>query len=99
MYCVQISQILGVGMSEKMWDVTLKHARDCVLGSKLYIYGGSSYTILLNPICEIVKVVVNGQTYSKQHLSSLNSVRILYTIIYIYLHSSNVLGIFFSNKF
>lgn len=63
-------------MSEKMWDVTLKHARDCVLGSKLYIYGGSSYTIILNPICEIVKVVVNGQTYSKQYLSSLNSVRI-----------------------
>ncbi|KAF1001558.1 protein SAR DEFICIENT 1 [Apium graveolens] len=69
----KLRTILGVGMSEKMWDVTLKHARDCVLGSKLYVYGGSSYTIILNPICEIVKVVVNGQTYSKQYLSSLNS--------------------------
>ncbi|KAL1810706.1 hypothetical protein ACET3Z_020771 [Daucus carota] len=69
----KLRTILGVGMSEKMWDVTLKHARDCVLGSKLYIYGGPSYTIILNPICEIVKVVVNGQTYSKQYLSSLNS--------------------------
>lgn len=69
----KLRTILGVGMSEKMWDVTLKHARDCVLGSKLYIYGGSSYTIILNPICEIVKVVVDGQTYSKQYLSSLNS--------------------------
>ncbi|KAK3021008.1 hypothetical protein RJ639_046038 [Escallonia herrerae] len=64
--------ILGVGMSEKMWEVTLKHARTCVMGRKLYISHGPNYTIILNPICQVVKAVINGQIYTNRDLTISN---------------------------
>lgn len=33
-----ILQILGSGMSAKMWEVTIEHARTCVLDQKVYLY-------------------------------------------------------------
>ncbi|GAB4861018.1 hypothetical protein Ancab_036180 [Ancistrocladus abbreviatus] len=56
-----LKAILGPTMSEKMWDGTLKHARSCELGNKLYISGGSDYTLVLNPICEVVQFINNSQ--------------------------------------
>jgi len=60
-YC---NQILGIGMSEKMWDVTIKHAKICVMGNKRYVYRGPQFTIHLNAICQmvsanIIKVLFN----------------------------------------
>lgn len=31
-------QILGTGMSTKMWEVTVEHARTCVLDKRVYVY-------------------------------------------------------------
>lgn len=60
----KLKNILGVGMSDRMWESTIKHARTCTLGNKLYIYRGSHFTMTLNPICMVVKVKINGQTYA-----------------------------------
>ncbi|KAG2664567.1 hypothetical protein I3760_16G088200 [Carya illinoinensis] len=51
------------GMSDKMWDATLKHARTCVLGNKLYLLKGNNFAIFLNPICQVVKAEIDGQVY------------------------------------
>ncbi|XP_044477589.1 protein SAR DEFICIENT 1-like [Mangifera indica] len=69
----KLKRILGAGMSEKMWEVTLKHARTCVKGNKFHIYRGNNCTVILNPICQVVKAVINGQTYSAGELSTLSS--------------------------
>ncbi|XP_044465653.1 protein SAR DEFICIENT 1-like [Mangifera indica] len=68
----KLRRILGAGMSEKMWEVTSKHARTCVMGNKLRIYRGNNCTIILNPICQVVKAEINGQIYPTRELSSLN---------------------------
>ncbi|GKV00494.1 hypothetical protein SLEP1_g13170 [Rubroshorea leprosula] len=34
----KLRNILGSGMSNKMWDALLEHARTCVLSGKLYVY-------------------------------------------------------------
>ncbi|GLU12222.1 hypothetical protein SLE2022_289200 [Rubroshorea leprosula] len=34
----RLRHILGTGMSAKMWEVTVEHARTCVLDSRLYLY-------------------------------------------------------------
>ncbi|XP_057480131.1 protein SAR DEFICIENT 1-like isoform X1 [Actinidia eriantha] len=68
----KLKKILGVGMSEKMWEVTVKHARTCVMSNKLYISHGSNYTLVLNPICQVVKAVINGQTYPSKGLTTMN---------------------------
>ncbi|KAL1216837.1 Protein SAR DEFICIENT 1 [Cardamine amara subsp. amara] len=60
----KLRQIMGPGMSDKMWEVTLKHARECVLGNKLYIFRESNSVVTLNPICQVVKANINGHVFS-----------------------------------
>ncbi|KHG13954.1 ATP-binding cassette sub-family C member Sur [Gossypium arboreum] len=68
----KLRKILGPGMSEKMWEVTIKHAKTCVMGNKYYVFQGTNYRIFLNPICQLVKAEINGTTYPIQTLSSIN---------------------------
>jgi hypothetical protein len=68
----KLRKILGVGMSEKTWEITLKHARTCTMSTKLYVSRGPNHAIVMNPICQVIKAVINGQTYSNRDLSTLN---------------------------
>ncbi|KAK4436931.1 protein SAR DEFICIENT 1 [Sesamum alatum] len=69
----KLRKILGVGMSEKMWEATLKHAKTCVMGSKLYKYHGNSYTLTFNPICQLLKAEFNGQVYYQCHFKRMQT--------------------------
>ncbi|CAL5326928.1 unnamed protein product [Camellia sinensis] len=70
----KLRKILGVGMSDKMWEITIKHATTCIMGNKLYISRGADYTITLNPICQVFKAVINGQTLlpTTRNLTTMN---------------------------
>ncbi|KVH29552.1 Calmodulin binding protein-like protein [Cynara cardunculus var. scolymus] len=68
----KLRKILGLGMPDKMWEATLKHARTCVPENKFYISRGPNHTIYLNPICQVVKAVINGDTFFGKDLSSVN---------------------------
>ncbi|CAJ1951943.1 unnamed protein product [Sphenostylis stenocarpa] len=69
----KLRHILGMGMSDKMWEVTIKHAMTCDLGSKLYIYRGPQFTVFLDPICKLIRAEVNGQTFfNRDPMSHLN---------------------------
>ncbi|CAJ2676127.1 unnamed protein product [Trifolium pratense] len=66
----RLRKILGMGMSEKMWDVTIRHAKTCVMGNKLYVYRGPQVTIYLNAICQMVKAAyINGQTIPNNNMN------------------------------
>lgn len=71
-------QILGLGMSDKMWEVTINHARSFVVTSKIYILRGPNNTIFLNPICQVIKAVINGEILSGKDLSRVNKVRVAF---------------------
>ncbi|KAF2298673.1 hypothetical protein GH714_024702 [Hevea brasiliensis] len=64
----KLRRILGPGMSEKIWEVTIKHAITCELGNKHYIFQGENLIVTVNPICEVVSATINGQTYSTSDL-------------------------------
>ncbi|GLU12989.1 hypothetical protein SLE2022_296400 [Rubroshorea leprosula] len=68
----KLKRILGNGMSEKMWEVTIKHARKCVMGNKFYIFRGSNYTIILNPICQLIRAVINGHIFPFRDKTNIN---------------------------
>ncbi|CAJ2637025.1 unnamed protein product [Trifolium pratense] len=68
----KLREILGMGMSDKMWDVTIKHAMTCDMGSKIYIYRGPQFVIILNPICKLIKANVNGQEFSNREMRQIN---------------------------
>ncbi|XP_015068131.1 protein SAR DEFICIENT 1 isoform X1 [Solanum pennellii] len=67
----QIRTILGTGMSDKMWEVTYKHAKTCEMGSKLFMARGSNYVLILTPICEVVRAVIDGQIYPTYDLTGI----------------------------
>ncbi|CAJ1936854.1 unnamed protein product [Sphenostylis stenocarpa] len=67
----KLRKILGVGMSERMWDATIKHAKTCEKGNKYYVYRGLNFTIFLNSICQLVRADINGQSFPGRELSNM----------------------------
>lgn len=62
-------------MSDKMWEVTIKHAMTCEMGSKIYIYREPQFVIFLNPICKLIKAIINGHEFSSRGLNQINKVQ------------------------
>ncbi|XP_042509230.1 protein SAR DEFICIENT 1-like [Macadamia integrifolia] len=67
----KLRKILGGGMSDKTWEATIKHAKTCVMGTKLYKFDGQGlhYSIVLNPICQVAWIIVDGQFYNTHDLT------------------------------
>ncbi|XP_061982804.1 calmodulin-binding protein 60 B-like isoform X2 [Populus nigra] len=62
---------LGSGMSNKMWDSLVEHAKTCVLSGKLYIYypdDAKNVGVVFNNIYELSGLISNGQFYSADSL-------------------------------
>ncbi|XP_010264646.1 PREDICTED: protein SAR DEFICIENT 1-like [Nelumbo nucifera] len=72
----QLRNILGLGMSDKMWETTIKHAKTCLLGNKLYRFRGPRFTLILNPICQVVETMLDGKTYSACELTPFHRAHI-----------------------
>lgn len=79
-------------MSEKTWEETIKHARTCEMGNKHYVYTEGHCTIIMNPICQVERAVINGHTYSTRELwsSTVNKVHLLPLLLYLISESSVV---------
>lgn len=86
----KLRKILGAGMSEKMWDATYKHASTCDMGNKLYLAQGTNYTLLLNPICQVVKAVVDGQIYPTRNLNNMQRAYITNLVKYAHANWSSL---------
>ncbi|GMI82384.1 hypothetical protein like AT5G57580 [Hibiscus trionum] len=68
----RLRNILGSGMSNKMWDVLVEHARTCVLSGKLYVYypdDARSVGIVFNNIHELSGLIANGHFYAADSLA------------------------------
>lgn len=71
-------QLLGSGMSNRMWENTVEHAKTCVLGGKLYVH----YTeqtqatgVVFNHIYEFQGLIANGHFLSLESLNHDQKVR------------------------
>lgn len=67
-------QILGDGMTDRMWEATTWHARTCVPGDKVYVYTSGIFTIYVNSVFDLVKVEIDGFEYPLQQLNSNQTV-------------------------
>ncbi|XP_043701820.1 protein SAR DEFICIENT 1-like [Telopea speciosissima] len=65
----KLRRLLGGGLSEKKWEATIKHAKTCVMGNKLYMFRGTHYSLVLNPICQVVGTMLDGQFYNTSGLT------------------------------
>ncbi|CAA0826756.1 Calmodulin-binding protein 60 A [Striga hermonthica] len=58
----RLRNILGTGMSAKMWEITVDHAQTCVLDKKLYSYGNlEAKGVVFNVVGQVIGVFSNGQ--------------------------------------
>ncbi|AQL07273.1 uncharacterized protein [Zea mays] len=65
-----LRSLLGSGMSNKMWESTVEHARECVLDDRLYSYCSGHGTVLLfNCVYEVVGVLVGGHCFTLSALT------------------------------
>ncbi|KAH6758370.1 hypothetical protein C2S51_018605 [Perilla frutescens var. frutescens] len=69
----RLRNILGNGMSAKKWEVTVEHARTCVLDKKLYLYNITTSPgnngVVFNVVGQVVGTFSNGQYVSSDKLS------------------------------
>ncbi|KAK4437167.1 Calmodulin-binding protein 60 A [Sesamum alatum] len=66
----RLRNILGTGMSAKMWEVTVEHARTCVLDKKLYLYNTTQKNaVVFNVVGQLMGISSNGHYVPVDKLS------------------------------
>ncbi|KAJ0989570.1 hypothetical protein J5N97_007926 [Dioscorea zingiberensis] len=68
----RLRNILGSGMSAKMWEVTVEHARTCTLGSQIHVYYANSQSkngVVFNVVGQVLGVLLEQQFISVSNLS------------------------------
>lgn len=79
-YVQLLLQILGSGMSNRMWENTVEHAKTCVLGTKLFVYytdETNSTGIMFNNIYELRGLIADGHFFSLESLTPNQKVNFL----------------------
>ncbi|KAJ8499079.1 hypothetical protein OPV22_009631 [Ensete ventricosum] len=73
----RLRNILGTGMSNKMWDILVEHAKTCVLSGKYYVYYSDEMRdvgAIFNNIYEFCGLIAGGQFYSAEGLNDSQKV-------------------------
>ncbi|KAG0475200.1 hypothetical protein HPP92_014886 [Vanilla planifolia] len=73
----RLRNILGSGMSNKMWEVLVEHAKTCVLSGKYYVYYSDesrNVGAIFNNIYEFTGLIAGGQYYSAESLNDSQKV-------------------------
>ncbi|XP_057853647.1 calmodulin-binding protein 60 B isoform X2 [Cryptomeria japonica] len=75
----KLRNILGSGMSNKMWESTIEHAKTCVLSGKLYVYytdETQNVGVIFNNVYELSGLIANQQYYPAESLSDAEKVTV-----------------------
>ncbi|KAK9091751.1 hypothetical protein Sjap_024928 [Stephania japonica] len=67
----RLRAILGNGMSDKVFEVMIKHASTCIMGNKQYVLRTETQTVVFNPICQLVGFMVDEKICSTRDLVGL----------------------------
>ncbi|MQM10141.1 hypothetical protein Taro_043032 [Colocasia esculenta] len=68
----RLRNILGTGMSAKMWEITVEHARTCILSNQMYVYfpGAQQKTgVIFNIVGEAMGILSDRRYISLGELS------------------------------
>ncbi|KAL0318401.1 UNVERIFIED_CONTAM: Calmodulin-binding protein 60 A [Sesamum angustifolium] len=75
----RLRNILGTGMSAKMWEVTVEHARTCVLDKKLYLYNTTQKNaVVFDVVGQLMGISSNGHYIPADKLSEAEKAGCVY---------------------
>lgn len=75
----RLRHILGSGLSNRMWENTVEHAKTCVLGGKLYVYytdDSRSMGVVFDHIYELRGLITSGQFMPAESLTHSQKVSV-----------------------
>ncbi|XP_020267975.1 calmodulin-binding protein 60 B-like [Asparagus officinalis] len=73
----KLRSILGTGMSNKIWEATIEHAKECVLDDKNYLYcSGYGVTLLFNSIFQLAGAMIDRCLYTLDDLTSSQKIQV-----------------------
>ncbi|PIA37069.1 hypothetical protein AQUCO_03100078v1 [Aquilegia coerulea] len=73
----RLRSVLGNGMSNKMWEVLIEHAKTCVMSGKIYVYYADDTKhvgVVFNNIYEFSGLIAGEQYYTSESLSESQKV-------------------------
>ena len=83
-------QILGTGMSAKMWEVTVEHAQTCVLEKRMFLYSPPSSRqkngVVFNVVGQVMGLLLECQYVPIDKLSETEKALLLLTQIWVYFY-------------
>ncbi|KAI4374562.1 hypothetical protein MLD38_012543 [Melastoma candidum] len=91
-----LRNILGTGMSAKMWEVTVDHARSCVINNNVYLYypPGSPLKdgVIFNIVGQVMGLLSESQHVPSDKLSETEKVDAQNLVISAFQHWENVVS-------
>ncbi|KAL2243992.1 UNVERIFIED_CONTAM: Calmodulin-binding protein 60 A, partial [Sesamum indicum] len=82
----RLRNILGTGMSAKMWEVTVEHARTCVLDKKLYLYNTTQKNaVVFDVVGQLMGISSNGHYIPTDKLSEAEKAGCFYLFTFLIL--------------
>ncbi|ESQ31663.1 hypothetical protein EUTSA_v10003944mg [Eutrema salsugineum] len=71
----KLRQILGTGMSSKMWEISVDHARSCVLDNSVHVYQPPGFqkktAVVFNVVAQVLGLLVDFQYVPAEKLSEI----------------------------
>ncbi|KAG5230109.1 calmodulin-binding protein [Salix suchowensis] len=80
----RLRHILGTGMSAKMWEVTVEHARTCVLDKRIFLYcppvSQQKTGVVFNVVGQVMGLLSEGQYVPIDKLSDTEKAKLSYKL-------------------
>ncbi|CAL9244607.1 unnamed protein product [Arabidopsis halleri] len=92
----KLRQVLGTGMSSKMWEITLDHARSCVLDSSVHVYQAPGFqkktAVVFNVIAQVLGLLVDFEYIPAEKLSEIEKAQAEVMVIDALSHLNEVIS-------
>ncbi|XP_021615556.1 calmodulin-binding protein 60 A isoform X3 [Manihot esculenta] len=92
----RLRHVLGTGMSAKMWEVTIEHARTCVLDKRMYLYytpgSQQKYGVVFNVVGQVMGILSDCQYVRVDKLSETEKVDAQNLVIAAFQHPEEVIS-------
>uniref|UniRef100_A0A1J3JEW5 Calmodulin-binding protein 60 A n=1 Tax=Noccaea caerulescens TaxID=107243 RepID=A0A1J3JEW5_NOCCA len=92
----KLRQTLGTGMSSKMWEITLDHARSCVLDNSVHVYQPPGFqkktAVVFNVIAQVLGLLVDFQYVPTEKLSEIEKAQAEAMVIAALSHPNEVIS-------
>ncbi|CAO2209096.1 unnamed protein product [Urochloa humidicola] len=80
----ELRAILGDGMTDRMWEATMSHAKTCVPDDKVYVYATANAAVYVNSVFTVVRVEIGGVEWPLHQLNRAQTMMVQQMVLEAY---------------